>query len=176
MTLAFLGDTDPEGIPVLEARLAQVAERHGPMRLPTGGLGAFPSAARARVAWYGIGDPGGRLSALAADVTRASGLEPDIFTGHVTLGRAGRQRLDLRAWTAEEAPAGSLAVGSIALVRSAPGGRARYEPIATFELGPSGQTWGDVSVLIPPPAPAPASRRDVRHLRQPASAVRRRHR
>ncbi len=142
VTLAFLGDTDPDDIRVLQARLARVAARHGPMRLPTGGLGAFPSPARARVAWYGVGDPGGRLSALAADVTRGSGLEPDTFTGHVTLGRSGRQRLDLRSWTAEEAPAGSLAVSSIELVRSRPGGRARYEPIATFALGPSGANLG----------------------------------
>ena len=137
VTLAFLGDTDPEAIPVLEARLAEVVSNHAPMRLPTGGLGAFPSPARARVAWYGVGDPGGRLAALAGDVARASGLEPDTFTGHVTLGRAGRQRLDVRSWTDERAPAGVLAVSSIQLVRSQPGGLARYEPIATFALGPS---------------------------------------
>jgi RNA 2',3'-cyclic 3'-phosphodiesterase len=138
VTLAFLGDTEPEAIPVLEGRLAEVVSGHAPMRLPTGGLGAFPTPARARVAWYGVGDPAGRLSALASDVAHASGLEPDTFTGHVTLGRAGRQRLDLRSWAAGESPAGILAVGSIELVRSRPGGQARYESIATFSLGPSG--------------------------------------
>lgn len=135
VTLAFLGETDPSSLPILEARLARVAAGHAPMRVPTGGLGAFPSAARARVAWYGVGDPGGRLASLAGDIARASGVEADPFTGHVTLGRAGRQRLDLQGWISEETPARSLAIGSFELVRSHPGGQARYEPIATFTLG-----------------------------------------
>jgi 2'-5' RNA ligase len=136
VTLAFLGDTDAEAVRALEARLHRVAARHEPMRVPTGGLGAFPTPSRARVAWYGVGDPAGRLAALSGDVARAAGIEPDPFTGHVTLGRAGRQRLDLRGWVGEEAPARSLAVSSFELVRSRPGGRApRYEPIATFTLG-----------------------------------------
>lgn len=135
VTLAFLGHTDPASLPTLEARLARVAADHAPMRVPAGGLGGFPSAARARVAWYGIGDPSGRLAALAGDVARASGVEADPFTGHVTLGRAGRQRLDLQEWVREETPARTLAIGSFELVRSHPGGQARYESISTFTLG-----------------------------------------
>jgi 2'-5' RNA ligase len=137
VTLAFLGDTDPASLPTLEARLARVAGDHAPMRVPTGGLGAFPSAARARVAWYGVGDPSGRLGALAGDVARAAGVEADPFTGHVTLGRAGRQRLDLQGWVGERTPDRTLSIGSFELVRSLPGGRARYESIATFALGAS---------------------------------------
>jgi 2'-5' RNA ligase len=135
VTLAFIGETDPASLPILESRLARVAADHAPLRVPTGGLGAFPSPARARVAWYGIGDPSGRLAALAGDVARAAGVEADPFNGHVTLAHAGRQRLDLQAWVLEKAPARSLAIDSFELVRSHPGGQARYESVATFALG-----------------------------------------
>lgn len=65
LTLAFLGDVEPERVPRVIERAADVARRHAPLRLPTGGLGAFRSPSEGRVAWYGIGDPDGRLADLA---------------------------------------------------------------------------------------------------------------
>ena len=48
VTLAFLGATDASAVPALLERMAPVALEHGTMRASTGGLGAFPTPARAR--------------------------------------------------------------------------------------------------------------------------------
>lgn len=50
LTLAFIGDVDASRIPHLRAALAQATLPHGPIRRATGGVGAFPSFAHARVA------------------------------------------------------------------------------------------------------------------------------
>jgi 2'-5' RNA ligase len=137
LTLAFIGDVDPDDVQALADRIADAAALHEPLRLGTGGLGAFPSAMRARVAWYGVEDPEFRLAHLAADVGRPAGVEADgPFTGHITLGRARGRPLDLRAFVAEPAPRGTLSVISIDLVRSRPGGGpANYETLVTIPLG-----------------------------------------
>ncbi len=138
LTLAFLGATDPGAVDRLGARLASIAAGHRRFDLPTGGLGGFPSDGRARVAWYGIEDPDGRLRSLADDVGRGVDLEADRqFTAHLTLGRTGRDRLDLRPWIREaDAPRGTLKVASIELMRSHPGrGPGRYESLASARLG-----------------------------------------
>ena len=80
-------------------------------RCATGGLGAFPSPGSARVLWYGVADPDGRLAALAGDLTGALGLDGrGPFRPHVTLARARREPVDLRRWlgAAASAPEGVL--------------------------------------------------------------------
>jgi 2'-5' RNA ligase len=104
----------------------------------TGGLGAFPSRGRARVLWYGVGDPEGRLGRLARAVRAAVGLPPeDRFRGHLTLARA-RDRLGTDARGLLDnvpAPAVRLAVEQLILFRSHLGrGPARYEALATARL------------------------------------------
>ena len=42
LTLAFLGERTPEGLPALEAAVADVAPRHRAFTLRTAGLGGFP--------------------------------------------------------------------------------------------------------------------------------------
>src|SRR5687767_8491074 len=53
LTLAFLGSVPASDAPRIIAKAGKVAGAHTPMTVTTGRLGAFPSPARARVAWYG---------------------------------------------------------------------------------------------------------------------------
>jgi 2'-5' RNA ligase len=138
VTLAFLGAVAARDV----ARVAGAIESAGPGQeasvLRTGGVGGFPSASRARVAWYGVSDPAGRLRTLAEAVRRALALpETAPFRGHVTLARARSAPVDLRPWVASaRPPEGSLLVDRIELMRSHLGrGPARYEVLATTPLG-----------------------------------------
>ena len=137
VTLAFLGSVEAGSVPHLADGLADVVGRHAPMRLRTAGVGGFPSAARARVAWYGVADPEGVLADLARDVRRAAGVEGEAFRGHVTLARARREPVDAREWVRQaQAPAGELAVERVELMRSHLGrGPARYEVLESFAVG-----------------------------------------
>lgn len=138
LTLAFLGDLAPARIESIVDGLADLAPRHARTRLASDGLGGFPSRARARVAWYGISDPARALRRLADDVGRAVDLEPDRpFTPHITLARASRRAVDLRAWLDDAVPpSGTLKVDHIELVRSRDGGSpGHYETLATLPLG-----------------------------------------
>ena len=143
LTLAFLGEVDPATVGEVRARVWEVAGRHEPMRLGAGGIGAFPSASRARLIWYGVEDPDGRLAGLAGDLADALGLDArSPFRAHVTLARVRRGSVDLRGWLAEasaSAPTGTLNVRQLELMRSHLGqGAPRYETLATMELGGSG--------------------------------------
>ena len=138
LTLHFLGGTDPAEVERITAALAEVAASHAPMHLASRGLGAFPSAGRARVAWYGVADPERRLRRLADDVRSALALdESGRFRAHVTLARARSEPVDLRSWIDEAvAPEGRLHVDELRLMRSHLGrGPARYEVLATARLG-----------------------------------------
>lgn len=138
LTLHFLGGADPADVQRITASVADVAASHAPMRLSTGGLGAFPSAGRARVAWYRVADPERRLRRLADDVRSALAPdEPGRFRAHVTLARARSEPVDLRPWIGEAvAPVGRLDVDEVRLMRSHLGrGPARYEILATARLG-----------------------------------------
>ncbi len=138
VTLAFLGSVRAGRVPELVDRLNLVAAQHSPMSLVTGDLGAFPSPARARVAWYGVDDADGRMARLAADVSLA--LAPDDakpYRPHLTLARARRRPVDLRSWLASaSAPGGLLVVDRVELMRSHTGRDAAwYETLATIVLG-----------------------------------------
>ena len=144
VTLAFLGAVDPATVGDVRAQVSQVAGRHEPMRLEASGIGAFPSASRARVVWYGVEDPDGRLAALAGDLAHALGLDArSPFRAHVTLARVRRGSADLRGWLSEasaSALTGTLEVRQLELMRSHLGqGAPRYETLATMELGASGR-------------------------------------
>ena len=137
-TLAFLGRTDPDRVPSLADALTEVAGRFTSFTLRTGGIGGFPSPPAARVVWYGIEDPDGRLAGVASAVREAVGLDDDQpFRPHLTLARArgdGRARID----PAMHAPTGALRVDELVLYRSLlGGGPARYEPLAIARLGVS---------------------------------------
>ena len=137
MTLAFRGATLPASIPRLVAALEDVARAHDGFTLEAGGLGGFPSRGRARVLWYGVADPQGRLRRLAGAVRAAVGLEHDEqFRGHLTLARA-RERFgtDARALAEMPCPVSRLDVDRLVLYRSHLGrGPARYEALAAVPL------------------------------------------
>jgi 2'-5' RNA ligase len=138
VTLAFLGSIARSSLPGVVAAIAGAAGSHQPLSTPTGGLGAFPAAARARIGWYGVADADGRLTALAVDIAHA--LELDVggpFHPHVTLARARRAPVDMRDWlTSASAPEGDLVVDSVSVMRSHTGrGPARYETLASIQLG-----------------------------------------
>jgi 2'-5' RNA ligase len=137
LTLLFLGATDPAAVPKVVRALEEVASRHVPMRLATGGLGAFPSPGKARVAWYGVDDSVNALRGLAYDVRRTVATdEAARFRAHVTLARARAEPVDLRGWVREAAPAGALSVTEMLLIRSHLGaGPARYEVMRTVSIG-----------------------------------------
>lgn len=140
LTLAFLGSIDPVTVGAVRTKVSEVARRHESMRLEAGGIGAFPSAARARVVWYGIEDAEGRSAALAADLAASLELKTGSpFRAHVTVARIRRGSADLRDWLSRasaSAPNGSLEIGQMELVRSHLGsGAPRYETLAAFELG-----------------------------------------
>ena len=141
LTLAFLGAIDAASVEAVRRTIAHVARRHQPLRLLGGGLGAFPSAARARVVWYGLDDGAGRLAAIARDL--AAGLAIDDaaprFRGHVTMARVHRGSADLRAWleaASASAPDLAMEVRQVDLMRSHLGdGAPRYERLASMNLG-----------------------------------------
>jgi 2'-5' RNA ligase len=137
-TLAFLGRTDPDRVPLLAAALYDVAGRFAPFTLRTGRVGGFPSSRAARVVWYGIEDPESRLADLASAVREAVGLDDEQpYRPHLTLARTrghGHARID----PAMSAPAGTLRVDELVLYRSLlGGGPARYEPLAVARMGVS---------------------------------------
>ncbi len=137
VTLAFLGATDPSSVPRLALTLEDVAREHDPFTLDAGGLGAFPSRGRARVLWYGVADPAGRLRRLAGAARAAIGLpEDDRFRGHLTIARArDRFGTDATALVHASCAASRLDVDRLVLYRSHLGrGPARYEALATSEL------------------------------------------
>ena len=143
LTLAFLGPIEPGTIPSVIAAIEGVAVQSPVTTVATAWLGAFHRPGSARVLWYGVADPAGRLAALAADLAGAIGLPAgEPFRPHVTLARARHASVDLRGWieaASSSAPAGTLVVDRIDLMRSHLGrGPARYETLAAVDLGGAG--------------------------------------
>jgi RNA 2',3'-cyclic 3'-phosphodiesterase len=92
LTLKFLGDVREESLDSLSAALGEVCGGHAPFDAALAGLGAFPSARRARVLWAGIGAGSDRLRSLAVDIDAALaplGFEREKrpYVPHLTLGR-----------------------------------------------------------------------------------------
>ena len=141
LTLAFLGGIDPGRVPILERSISEVAARHKALTVPTGRLGAFARPSSARVLWYGVGDLGGAIAALAVDLAEALDLEAveQPFRPHVTVARARHRWLDLRGWIEQAsaaAPEGQLDLTTLTFMRSHLGsGPARYETLASVRLG-----------------------------------------
>lgn len=138
VTLAFLGAVPAADVARLTHALEAAGREQEAPELRTGDVGGFPSTSRARVAWYGVSDPAGRLRSLAKAVRRSLTLpETAPFRGHVTLGRARSAPVDLRRWVASaRPPEGTLVVDRVELMRSHLGrGPARYEVLASMPLG-----------------------------------------
>jgi 2'-5' RNA ligase len=96
LTLKFLGDVREEALDGLSAALGEICAGHAPFDAVLAGLGAFPSARRARILWAGIGAGSDRLRSLAADIDAALaplGFEREKrpYVPHLTLGRVRGQ-------------------------------------------------------------------------------------
>ena len=137
VTLAFLGSVYPLAIGSISEAVTEAAAGRDAVRLRTGGVGGFPGAGRARVAWYGVHDSERALRAVARDLRTRVALDSGApFRAHVTLGKARGDAVDLRGWIGQAAaPEGELVVDRLDLMRSHLGrGPARYEVLASAPM------------------------------------------
>lgn len=92
ITLAFLGEVSTEFIERAKVELRAVAGRFKPFACRLEGMGAFPSAVRARVLWVGLKTGARELKELQREVSGTLariGYVPEKrpFSPHLTLGR-----------------------------------------------------------------------------------------
>ncbi|HVS01544.1 MAG TPA: RNA 2',3'-cyclic phosphodiesterase [Thermoanaerobaculia bacterium] len=92
LTLLFLGNTEPQLLPRLDAELAAAFASHAPFAIRLHGGGTFPHGRPAHVAWVGVKAPP-ELAALQRSVVlacqAATGVDPEgrPYHAHVTLTR-----------------------------------------------------------------------------------------
>jgi RNA 2',3'-cyclic 3'-phosphodiesterase len=93
ITLAFLGDVLNSDLAQLNESINAATDSIGPFEVALEGLGAFPSVARPRVIWVGVGGPNMKplldLQEAVVDAIAEIGFRPDDlkFHPHVTIGR-----------------------------------------------------------------------------------------
>jgi RNA 2',3'-cyclic 3'-phosphodiesterase len=138
VTMKFLGATYPRLVDWVHERVATAAGRSAAVTSRLTGLGAFPTARRARVLWAGLDDPGEALVRIAAsldeELAREFRIEKRAFTPHLTLARFD-PTVALEGLDAIEVEGEPFVVDRIVLYRShlrrpAP----VYEPLAEFPL------------------------------------------
>jgi 2'-5' RNA ligase len=150
LTLAFLGEVDPDRLPDLTARLDDVAAIHSPIEgLCLAGSGSFPG-----VLWLGIGNAGAddprysamiRLSGLADAIQREMPkagvhLESRPWQPHLTVGRwrpsprrEGAARDAVRALAGYSGP--EFGVHDLRLIHSITGPDPKYVDVHVIGLG-----------------------------------------
>lgn len=145
LTLKFLGATDRSLVAPLCAALGRVAERHRPLVLRTGPLGAFPDPRRPRVLWLDLAGDLAELRGLqraidATFVPLGIPAESRPFRPHLTIGRLREgappppDTLD-RAARALGGTTSELPVSTIHLIRSELGrAGARYTTLCAPAL------------------------------------------
>jgi 2'-5' RNA ligase len=144
VTLRFLGPTEPDRLPAVEAAVRSVAADEASFPVTLGGAGAFPSPARPRALWLGIRGGAVELGHLAERLGRQlhdAGWAPDErpFRAHLTLARTDGVRGSddtarrlIAAATAFET--GWLADSLVLFESITGGGPARYEPLLRARL------------------------------------------
>ena len=138
-TLRFLGSTarDAREKMVTALRAASYPKR---FEISFNGLGAFPSARRARILWLGAdrgADKLGMLATIAEQGARSAGFTPEAraFTAHLTLSRIDPLVSVAALVTSKPRFNIPMRVDRIVLFRSRlGGGPARYEEVETFTL------------------------------------------
>ena len=93
LTLKFLGNVEKRRLAELTAALQQACQAVPALRLRAQGLGFFPPRQPPRVIWIGVHDGSRALHQLQHLVEEAAGTftqqkPADVFTGHLTIGRA----------------------------------------------------------------------------------------
>ncbi|HWA82072.1 MAG TPA: RNA 2',3'-cyclic phosphodiesterase [Fimbriimonadaceae bacterium] len=140
VTLAFLGQVDPDRLTQLMGSLVPVGAGLTSFDVATGGLGAFPDMRRPKVIWLGLGGQLGVMAAVASNVKEAARpfapeLDDKPFQAHVTLARVSPgspvvgsilRRLDLHP------SGGEMRVEGFSLFHSRPDGT--YEVLDRFQL------------------------------------------
>lgn len=142
ITLRFLGSIDEVAFDRLLAGL-DTAHWPPPFRIRLRGVGAFPSARRATVAWLGVDDPSGGLSELwwtVDEVCESAGLghEDRPFRPHLTIARL-RPPMDMHR-IIDELPVVDLGttLDAVTVFRSQFGhGGPVYESLERFPLASS---------------------------------------
>ena len=139
ITLKFLGATAADSVPWVEEAVGGIVSTHHRVTVDVRGLGAFPSAERARVLWAGVDDAETALDALVTDLE--TGLAPVFreeirrFHPHLTVARSEppvRLPADYGDTPLATEP---FAIEQVVLYRSRlQAGATRYEQLGTFPL------------------------------------------
>jgi RNA 2',3'-cyclic 3'-phosphodiesterase len=92
LTLKFLGETDPDRIPGIQAKLTETLVPFAPFRLSLNSAGVFPNTKNPRILWVGLKDEEGTLETLQTAIEKALesvGFPMDSrpFSPHLTLAR-----------------------------------------------------------------------------------------
>lgn len=101
ITLEFLGEIEPNTLPILTETLSQVAKNHQSFRLNVGGVGAFPAWKRPHTVWTSVGGELRELNKLRDELHHELAqkgfiLEDRSFKPHLTLiSRPELDHLDL---------------------------------------------------------------------------------
>lgn len=138
LTLRFLGEVAPDRVGALSVALREVAREHEQFDLSIDRLGAFPSPAKARVVWFGVGEGEERVRRLAGDVEGAvvaQGFpaEDRPFSPHVTMARTRGRQVELDAAAGAGIPA--FRARHLELVQSTLSSRgSTYAPVASYPL------------------------------------------
>lgn len=124
VTLAFLGETDPQRVHSIERSLERGVDAAAldPFTTRFEGLGVFPSMEYITVVWVGVTEGTSRLQTLQESVSAALAVDPDeAFVPHVTLARVddARSKAAIQAFIEERSPAlGTMTVESVQLTES----------------------------------------------------------
>jgi RNA 2',3'-cyclic 3'-phosphodiesterase len=142
LTLKFLGDIEGAEIERLDASLRAVAQRHEPLTLQLGGLGAFPSLRRANIIWLGVAAEPALMSLQRDTELALSRLgyarEQKPFRPHITVARArnGARPPDIERLIGTHDWTTASPVETLDVMRSHLDPRgARYEPLLRIRLG-----------------------------------------
>lgn len=97
ITLEFLGELEPNVIPILTETLSKIAGNYDPFRLNIGGLGGFPSLKRPHTLWTTVDGSLNELYRLRAEIHTELAkngfvIEDKQFKPHITL--ASRPKLN----------------------------------------------------------------------------------
>jgi len=94
LTLKFLGNVSADNLERLAGALKIEAAAHPAFSMSVGGIGAFPTARRARVIWIGLEPPPAmQILQRGVEATIAQmGYAPEErpFSAHLTIGRVGQ--------------------------------------------------------------------------------------
>jgi len=145
VTLKFLGAAiDSARLPALEQSLARIAGDTSPLRVRTGGIGAFPDLRRPRVLWTGLECDA--LLQLAAHIESAAvdaGFDraDQPWAPHLTIGRVRDPRklvrVRARLESATHREFGESCITEVSIYRShLSSNGSTYESLAVFPLRP----------------------------------------